>query len=97
MIASALECRSGSPALQRASLRQPPDFAMSDSRFDQEATARKPLPQCKAFLIFADVEVDDLTDKLDLYKLVNVLGFPKFPASVPSLVASFMMGLAAMD
>jgi hypothetical protein len=49
--------------------------------------ARKPLPQCKAFLICEDVEVDDVTGQFDLYRLVNLLRFPQFPANVPPLVA----------
>lgn len=58
-----------------------------DSPFDGKRASHKPLPQCKAFLICEDVEIDDATGQFDLYKLVNVLSFSKFPATVPSLVA----------
>jgi hypothetical protein len=60
---------------------------MPDEPPDRKTTARKPLPQCKAFLTCEDVEVDDVTGQFDLSRLVNLLRFPQFPAYVPPSVA----------
>jgi hypothetical protein len=59
---------------------------MPDAPFDGQRAAHKPLPQCKAFLICEEAEVDDVTRQFNLYGLVNSLAFSSFPAEVPPLV-----------
>ena len=59
---------------------------MPDAPFDGKGAARKPLPQCKAFLICEEAEVDDITGQFNLYRLVDSLRFPVLPAEVPPLV-----------
>ncbi len=42
--------------------------------------AKKPVPQCKAFLICKKVGVDDATGEFSLSKIINTLEFPAFAA-----------------
>jgi hypothetical protein len=48
--------------------------------------AHKPLPQCKAFLICEEAEVDDISGQFSLHRLVNWLSFSGFPADSPPLM-----------
>ncbi|HJT32242.1 MAG TPA: hypothetical protein VJ783_09385 [Pirellulales bacterium] len=59
---------------------------MPDTSFDGKSATHKPLPQCKAFLICEEVEVDDANGRFNLYGLVDSLSFPLFPANAPPLV-----------
>lgn len=61
--------------------------SMPVAPFDRNTAAHKPLPQCKAFLICEDAEVDDVTGQFSLYNVVNSLSFSEFPAKTRSLVA----------
>lgn len=58
---------------------------MRDATGDGKQAAHKPLPQCKAFLICEEAEVDDVTGQFSLYRLVNGLSFSDFPAASPPL------------
>lgn len=59
--------------------------AMPDPSFDGKRAPYKPLPQCRAFLICEEAEVDDVTDRFSLFQIVNELNFPSFPAQAPPL------------
>jgi hypothetical protein len=60
---------------------------MSDSPFDGKNAAPKPLPQCKAFLICEEAEIDDITGQFNLYNVVNWLSLPDFPGETPPLAS----------